>query len=477
MSDFTTGKSIFVLAIVAGCFAILWPNVFYPMFQGEPLDKLADQGKKGGSGCCDVIFDKDVDAIKLVSELCGKVLEKEHNYERDFALYLQQGKLTKNIVNTCQASVLKQCAIDVAGLLNEKVNLGRSYKQLVDDLRSLNSSICLKHAFGISFGNLGNPRQLRIWNINQPKHMHQERPPHLRPEFLHPALREKGRAIPQSHVVPKVVIDGKPGPIPGLRPPMGGAGHVVPPPKGGSTMGIVMPMYTIGIVVFFLYTMMKLIFKKSDVSSSYELSPDPDFGNTVFGDGCNKTYANGKEAFDDSKLGDLELDLLKKRLQETEKAMERIVAKMMSIPNNIEPAEATQTREDQTKLDDNVSKASQEDATLDDVEAELLQNAVEEDDSGKGSVKVLGMEMTESCEKGAKWSRPPTPLSRPTTPQNIYITGPLAPSSKLLVSDSHTETTADDNSVVLTGKVTLSLIGLDKEEIEALESQLETGER
>uniref|UniRef100_A0A0A9ZH74 Resistance to inhibitors of cholinesterase protein 3 n=1 Tax=Lygus hesperus TaxID=30085 RepID=A0A0A9ZH74_LYGHE len=179
MSDFTTSKSIFVLAIVAGCFAILWPNVFYPMFQGQPLDKIAEQGK----------------------------------------------------------------------------------------------------------------------------HMHQERPPHLRPEFLHPALREKGRAIPQSHVVPKVVIEGRPGPIPGLRPPMGGAGHVVPPPKGGSTMGIVMPMYTIGIVVFFLYTMMKLIFKKSDVSSSYELSPDPDFGNTVFGDGCNKTFANGKEAFDDSKLG------------------------------------------------------------------------------------------------------------------------------------------------------------------------------
>uniref|UniRef100_A0A0A9Z8B7 Resistance to inhibitors of cholinesterase protein 3 n=1 Tax=Lygus hesperus TaxID=30085 RepID=A0A0A9Z8B7_LYGHE len=466
MSDFTTSKSIFVLAIVAGCFAILWPNVFYPMFQGQPLDKIAEQGKRGGSGCCDVLFDKDVDAIKLVSELCGKVLEKEHNYERDYALYLQQGKLTKAIVKTCQKSVLKQCAVDVADLLNEKVNLGRSYKQLVDELRSLNSSLCLKHAFGISFGNLGNPRQMRIWGINQPKHMHQERPPHLRPEFLHPALREKGRAIPQSHVVPKVVIEGRPGPIPGLRPPMGGAGHVVPPPKGGSTMGIVMPMYTIGIVVFFLYTMMKLIFKKSDVSSSYELSPDPDFGNTVFGDGCNKTFANGKEAFDDSKLVVTAITGL------VEEVNRQIRSEL--LPEN----KVAQTQEDQTKLDDNTSKASQEEvSTLDDVEIELLQNVVEEDDSGKGSVKVLGMEMTESCEKGARWSRPPTPLSRPTTPQNIYITGPLAPSSKLLVSDSHTETSADDNSVVLTGKVTLSLIGLDKEEIEALESQLDAGER
>lgn len=37
------------------------------------------------------------------------------------------------------------------------------------------------------------------------EHLRQERPPHLRPEMLHPALREKGRAIPQSHVVPKVI--------------------------------------------------------------------------------------------------------------------------------------------------------------------------------------------------------------------------------------------------------------------------------
>lgn len=40
---------------------------------------------------------------------------------------------------------------------------------------------------------------------------------------------------------------------------MGGAGHVVPAPKGSGTMGIVMPIYTIGIVVFFMYTVMKVM--------------------------------------------------------------------------------------------------------------------------------------------------------------------------------------------------------------------------
>lgn len=46
--------------------------------------------------------------------------------------------------------------------------------------------------------------------------------------------------------------------MPGMRPPMGGPGHVVPAPKGSNTMGIIMPLYTIGIVIFFMYTMMKV---------------------------------------------------------------------------------------------------------------------------------------------------------------------------------------------------------------------------
>lgn len=40
---------------------------------------------------------------------------------------------------------------------------------------------------------------------------------------------------------------------------MGGPGHIVPPPtKGTSTMSVIMPIYTIGIVIFFTYTLMKV---------------------------------------------------------------------------------------------------------------------------------------------------------------------------------------------------------------------------
>ena len=33
-TEFSKGKTLVILAIVIGCFAILWPKIFYPMFQG-----------------------------------------------------------------------------------------------------------------------------------------------------------------------------------------------------------------------------------------------------------------------------------------------------------------------------------------------------------------------------------------------------------------------------------------------------------
>ena len=70
-------------------------------------------------------------------------------------------------------------------------------------------------------------------------------------------MRERGRTIPSSHIVPKVA-ERPDHVVPKMRPPLGGAGHVVPAPKGSSTMGIIMPLYTLGIVLFFLYTIVKV---------------------------------------------------------------------------------------------------------------------------------------------------------------------------------------------------------------------------
>lgn len=105
-------------------------------------------------------------------------------------------------------------------------------------------------------------------------------------------------------------------------------------------------------------------------------------------------------------------------------------------------------------------------------------------DSGKPKVQVLGMEMTASCEGGQRWSRPSTPIlavsshSRSGTPippptpepQSIYLEGALPSQSQLLVSESETQAVAVDPEdltsdmdapVILSGKMTLSLISLD----------------
>uniref|UniRef100_A0A1B6M4H4 Resistance to inhibitors of cholinesterase protein 3 N-terminal domain-containing protein n=1 Tax=Graphocephala atropunctata TaxID=36148 RepID=A0A1B6M4H4_9HEMI len=293
-TEFGTGKTIFILAIVVGCFAILWPKIFYPMLQSSVAVK---PNIVPTTDCCDVIFEKDLNAIKIMTQLCEKILSSQSDFDKRLLLSFQQGKLTKEIVHKCNAEVHDKCNIDITEFLNDKVRLGRTYQQMLSELRSLNSSFCLKTNFGISPGLIGAPRRMRVWEA---KNLRQERPPHLRPHMIHPALREKGRAIPHSHIVPRVMEKETPAatplPMPGMRPPMGGAGHVVPAPKGSSTMGIIMPLYTIGIVIFFMYTMMKLIFKKSDESTAYkEFQPDPEFRRVVFSDTEYVRHKNHKE--------------------------------------------------------------------------------------------------------------------------------------------------------------------------------------
>ncbi|XP_023161363.2 uncharacterized protein LOC111592947 isoform X17 [Drosophila hydei] len=125
--------------------------------------------------------------------------------------------------------------------------------------------------------------------------LRQERPAHLHPESIYQAMRERGRAIPATPTVPIVerksspsnppprIVDGRPGPIPGMRPPMGAGAFHQPQQRAGSSMGFLMPLYTIGIVVFFGYTIMKIVFKKQVPNAPYGAAPaDPSFRRDVF---------------------------------------------------------------------------------------------------------------------------------------------------------------------------------------------------
>ncbi|XP_045537689.1 resistance to inhibitors of cholinesterase protein 3 isoform X4 [Papilio machaon] len=178
--------------------------------------------------------------------------------------------------------------------------------------------------------------QLKPNQFDREAALKQERSP-IRGMGPHPALRERGRAIPPG--VPPVQprpptplpphvrvrtsplsvyydVEIKPPPIPGMRPPLGSPGGPVPAPK--SSMGFVMPIYTICIIVFFVYTLSKILFKRT--GSPYEsVAPDPQFRRRVFRD-------NSRSSPD--KLGDVELEALRARLAETERAMQRIVRQL-----------------------------------------------------------------------------------------------------------------------------------------------------
>lgn len=94
------------------------------------------------------------------------------------------------------------------------------------------------------------------------------------------------------------------------------------------------------------------------------------------------------------------------------------------------------------------------------------------------SVRVIGVETRAQAEGGGEWqlspsatlglshSRPTTPIPPEPEPHNIFLKGSLPSQSQLLVEDAATEllkSTPQDpaRSVILSGKMTLSLISVD----------------
>ncbi|XP_037896280.1 uncharacterized protein LOC119641587 isoform X2 [Glossina fuscipes] len=485
-------KTALIIVTVVGCIAILWPKVLYPMMFGGSKTVKTDlkETQRGPGGCCEVVLNREEfynATIKKTSSIAAEPFGPQL-YRRSLNIYT--GEIT----------------------------------------------------------------------------IRQERPVHLHPDAVYQAMRERGRAIPATPTIPIVdrkvtpsnppprIVEGRPGPIPGMRPPLG-AGAMHQPQTKGSSMGIIMPLYTIGIVVFFGYTIMKIVFKKPMPNAPYGPAPsDPNFRKQVFG------YENGRhlEDLNSSKLGTnlhkqpesqrngnelynaslsaanvasnlsaslkqqqqqqpqqlrhsalpqqqqqqiyitarllnketeqlMEIEKLRRKLEDTEKAMAKLIAEM-----NSDQYEAKKTHEKTTTNKENISNGHANVVETSGINADktkhdhlaISNNNKLREGSNERTIAVLGMEITASCEGGQKWSgRPPTPVllvhhehSKPfddyiPEPQSIYLEGILAHESQILVADSEIKQekvydaelngSADEPAVVLSSKMTLSLINLD----------------
>ncbi|XP_052842015.1 resistance to inhibitors of cholinesterase protein 3 isoform X11 [Drosophila gunungcola] len=352
-----------------------------------------------------------------------------------------------------------------------------------------------------------------------PGGLRQERPAHLHPESIYQAMRERGRAIPATPTVPIVerktspsnppprIVDGRPGPIPGMRPPMGAGALHQPQQRGGSSMGFLMPLYTIGIVVFFGYTLMKIMFKKQGPNDPYgQAPPNPAFRQEVFGQQNHSQV----EDLGNSKLGwrehqtraaaiaaaamkppvakDTEKELLNASLSATEVAS----SLSTSLKNHQAQKEAEQLMEIEKlrqKLESTERAMAQLVAEMntDQYEAKKNDNEITREQLDKQNILSNGHASTDTDQNpetaakgGGARKRRDLSAERELTckleenlpePQSIYLEGALAHESQILVADSQIKReevydselngSAEEPAIILSSRMTLSLINLD----------------
>ncbi|XP_069964852.1 uncharacterized protein RIC-3 isoform X7 [Bactrocera oleae] len=357
-----------------------------------------------------------------------------------------------------------------------------------------------------------------------PGGLRQERPAHLHPESIYQAMRERGRAIPattptvpilerkgSANNPPPRIIDGRPGPIPGMRPPMGAGSMHQPQARAGNSMGFIMPLYTIGIIVFFGYTIMKLVFKRPTPNAPYGPMPtNPDFRKEVFGqeNGRQVDEVNNSKIVVTAIQGLIDAADEQIKLRENnatsdtpKKSSENPTSNFGHISNGHTKSEQEHGHRDykvtneqnlvNSETPSNVDREHKHEIqspiskTIGAAEQKNIQQRMKKEGNADRSVAVLGMEVTASCEGGQKWTgRPPTPVfflhhehssdnndTQEPEPQSIYLEGALAHESQILVTDSEIKTeevydkelngSLEEPAVVLSSKMTLSLINLD----------------
>ncbi|KRG00292.1 uncharacterized protein Dwil_GK22960, isoform M [Drosophila willistoni] len=428
----TSKKTALIIVTVIGCIAILWPKVFHPMMFGPATVKPNIKDPRGGGpgGCCDVVLDRE--EFLNASKPSPEPFVGPHLYRKQINLYT--GEIS----------------------------------------------------------------------------LRQERPAHLHPESIYQAMRERGRAIPATPTVPIVerksspsnppprIVDGRPGPIPGMRPPMGAGAVHHPAQQRGGGMGFLMPLYTIGIVLFFGYTIMKIAFKKQVPNAPYGPAPtDPSFRQEVFGHsnhsqvedlGNTKLVVTAIQGLIDA--ADEQLNIRDDDEQATMRATSQVQSESdlnkQNDNENRKPLDKQNISNGHTNIDQGEQQEQEQSPQTTSITTSSKPlHTKRRDISAEREMMVLGMELTASCEGGQKWNagRPPTPVFRTAQsehskldeslpePQSIYLEGALAHEGQILVADSQIKReevydaelngSSEEPAVILSSKMTLSLINVD----------------
>ncbi|KRG00283.1 uncharacterized protein Dwil_GK22960, isoform C [Drosophila willistoni] len=310
-----------------------------------------------------------------------------------------------------------------------------------------------------------------------PGGLRQERPAHLHPESIYQAMRERGRAIPATPTVPIVerksspsnppprIVDGRPGPIPGMRPPMGAGAVHHPAQQRGGGMGFLMPLYTIGIVLFFGYTIMKIAFKKQVPNAPYGPAPtDPSFRQEVFG------HSNHSQVED---LGNTKLVVT---------AIQGLIDaadEQLNIRDDDEQAtmratSQVQSESDLNKQNDNENRKPLDKQNISNGHTNIDQGEQQEQEQSPQttsittSSKPLHTKRRDISAEREMMSKLDESLPEP---QSIYLEGALAHEGQILVADSQIKReevydaelngSSEEPAVILSSKMTLSLINVD----------------
>lgn len=326
----------------------------------------------------------------------------------------------------------------------------------------------------------------------------QERPPHLK-DLIHPGMQERGRAIPPHPTVPIIERPGRPGGLPGNIERRPGS-PLVPGQPGpnlraatyqaqhqqqqkAASQSIIMPIYTFGIVAFFVFTIVKILLKKTNKDKGVPMESDPNFVEKVFKQGVQQEQ---KKKLVYTAIQGI-IDATNQQLSEIERECAENNKEHSNSSNNIN---AYKTGEDERENDHEKAEADtksteekennkeEEVVTKNESTEDLLD--INDDESNTESTTITEHDM--EIEKRLNHLKEAMHIKSVENIENsdlksIYLEGELPHDPKILVSATETETktekisqypsvkdVAEDEAVILSGKMTISLISLASDE-------------